>query len=442
MVSANLRRLLVGAAAIAANLGWLQLAPAFGFPVTAPAGMLDRMLGATREAGPAGWALLLLGQAVFAALFLLLVERQSRGRVASVALAVSAWFISGAVLMPLIGLIQGSAPAGTAAAMQANFFMLNLGLGAAAEALVGWLLFGAVIAAGLMLRVSQRAFTLGVGAAALGAAIALAVPTLGAQAGSGRVVEGRVDALPSAPVFISVLELPQPAGDALVPHPPHIAGFVVDVWGTATMVIAGANVDVGPGEAVFLPSLQLHDHENRAAVTFAIALALVVVGLSVALVLLKGRGAAVALMAALLVAGTVATINPLMNHWYFIGVRPAAQRGGAMPVPAGHRTYESENLTGLASGPYVEQLTHRRLGAGETIHVVGPAAIVVLDGQAAVITDGGTAGLSAQSGTTIAGGAEATVRVESGRARVLVIQLLPASSDTDFFRPAPKANLA
>src|SRR5256885_1584932 len=79
MVSANMRRILVGIAAVAANLGWLQLAPAFGFPVTAPAGMLDRMLGATREAGPAGWVLLLLGQAAFAALFLLLVEPRRRG---------------------------------------------------------------------------------------------------------------------------------------------------------------------------------------------------------------------------------------------------------------------------------------------------------------------------------------------------------------------------
>jgi hypothetical protein len=427
MVLASMPRVVVGMAAIAANLGWLQLAPAFGFPVTAPAGMLDRMLGANREVGPTGWALLLVAQAAFAALAFLLVERRTRVMLASLAFAVGAWFISGAVLMPLIGLIQGAAPAGTAAAMQANFFMLNLGPGAAAEALVGWLLFGAVIAAGSMLRVAPSASALAVGAAAVAAVIAFAAPVLGAQAGSSRVVEGRVDALPPAPVFISVLELPQPAGDALIPHPPHIAGFVVDVWGTATMVIAAANVDVGPGETLFLQNLQLHDHENRAAVPFAIALALVVVGLSVALVLLKGRGPAVALMALLLIAGTVATVNPLMNHWYFVGVRPAAQRGGPMPVPAGHRTYESDNFTGLASGPYMEQLTHRRLGAGDSVHVVGPGAIVVLDGQALIVNDVRTTQISAQSGSTIASGAQATVRVDSGNARVLIVQLLPAS---------------
>ena len=150
MVSANMRRLLVGAAAVAANLGWLQLAPAFGFPVTAPAGMLDRMFGASREAGPTGWALLLLGLAGFAALMFLVVERRTRVALTSLAFAVGAWFVSGAVLMPLIGLIQGAPPPGALVTdpMRANFFMLNLGFAAAAEALIGWLLFGAVIGAG------------------------------------------------------------------------------------------------------------------------------------------------------------------------------------------------------------------------------------------------------------------------------------------------------
>jgi hypothetical protein len=427
MVSANMRRLLVGGAAIAANLGWLQLAPAFGYPVTAPAGMLDRMFGASRDAGPAGWALLLLGLALFAALMFLVVERRTRVALASLAFAVGGWFISGAVLMPLIGLIQGAPPAGGLPTdpMRANFFMLNLGLGAAAEAIVGWLLFGAVMAAGLMLRVSLRAFAFALGAGALAAAIALAVPALAAQAGVGRVVEGRIATLPPSPVFISVLELPQPAGAVLGPHQ-HVAGFVVDVSGTASMVIGGNVVDVGPGGAVFTEDQQLHDHENRAAVPVAIALALVVAGLSVALVLLQGRGPAVALMGALLVAGTVATINPLMNHWYFVGVRPAAMRGAAMPVPAGHRTYESENLTGLASGPYVEQLTDRRLGAGDSVHVVGPAAVVVLDGQVSMTATVRTTGLSARSGATIAGGTEATVQSVSGSARVLLVELLPA----------------
>ena len=62
MVSLAMRRVLVGMTAVAVSLGWLQLAPAFGLPVTAPAPMLDRMLGTTREAGLAGWAILLAGE--------------------------------------------------------------------------------------------------------------------------------------------------------------------------------------------------------------------------------------------------------------------------------------------------------------------------------------------------------------------------------------------
>lgn len=410
-------------------LGWLQLAPALGFPVTAPAGMLDRVFGATREAGPTGWALLLLGDLVFVAFYFAVLERRATSPIAPIAFAIAAWLVSGAVVMPLVGLLQGTpAPSATADdPMRANFFMLNLGVGAAAESFVGWLLFGATLAGGRTLRVGPRGVALAVGAAAVVGAIALMAPALGAQAGTGRVVEGPLAALPAPPVFISVLELPQPPGAVLGPHT-HIAGFVVDTAGTATMVMqTGGVVDVGPGDAAFIANLQVHDHENRAAVPVAIALAAVIVGLTVALLLLEGRSVAVVLVAALLVVGTAATVDPLMNHWYFIGIRPAAQRGAVMPVPAGHRSYESENLTGLGAGPFLERFTDRRLGSGESLRVVGPAAIVVLDGEVSVVTPGGTAGLSAQSGATVAGGTEATIQTRSGASRVFVVQVLPAS---------------
>jgi hypothetical protein len=127
-----------------------------------------------------------------------------------------------------------------------------------------------------------------------------------------------------------------------------------------------------------------------------------------------------------LVAGSVATIDPLINHWYFIGVRPAAMRGAVMPVPAGHRTYEPLNLTGLRSGPYLEKLTSRRLVSGQTAQFNGPGAIVVIDGQAAVTTCGRAADVSAQSGLTIAGSDVATVRAGPGDVWILVVELLPS----------------
>jgi|GEM_PF-2411062 len=422
-----MRRVLVGTAAVVASLGWLQLAPAFGFPVTAPAAMLDRMLGAHREAGPAGWALLLLGEAILAAAYLLIVEPRTAGVVAPFAYALGAWLLSGAVLMPVVGLIQGAPPAGDAAndPMRATFFMLNLGPLAAVEALVAWLLFGAVLAAGRNLDARPRDFYLTSGAVALAAVLAFAMPVVVTRTAGSSVVEGKVAALPAGPVFISVLALPQPAGAVLGPHA-HIPGFVLDVSGTATIAIAGrGTVDVRPGVAVFTASLLSHDHENPAAVPAAIVLGVLLVGLTVALLAGLWRRRAVVLLAALLVLGVIATINPLMNHWYFVGVRPATARGAVMPVPAGHRTYESENLTGLAAGPYTERLTYRWLASGESVSLTGPAVIVVLDGQASVTVGGTTTGLSAQSGVTIAGGAGATVQAGSQGARILVVQVLP-----------------
>jgi quercetin dioxygenase-like cupin family protein len=419
-----MRRILVGLTAIVVSLGWLQLAPAFGFPVTAPAAMLDRLLGAHREAGLAGWALLLVGELALTAGYFLIVEHRTQSAVAPFAYGVGAWLLTGAILMPVIGLLQGGPPALDPLAMHANFFMLNLGLGAAAEALIGWLLFGAVLAGGRNLQVSPKVFGVAVGAAALAAAITLSVPALVARTNSNTVVEGRVPSLPAGPAFISVLELPQAPGAVLGPHN-HIGGFVLDISGIATMAVKDKGViDVGPGDAAFTAFNLVHDHENRAAVPLAIVLALVLLGLTAWLVASLGRRAAVVLTAALLVAGTIATIDPFLNHWYFVGVRPAAARGAGMLVPAAHRTFESQNLSGLASGPYLERLTHRALGPGESVRFNGPAAIVLLDGQASITSGGRTTDLSAESGVTVAGGDEASVRAGSGSARVLVFELV------------------
>ena len=96
-----------------------------------------------------------------------------------------------------------------------------------------------------------------------------------------------------------------------------------------------------------------------------------------------------------------------------------------MLVPAAHRTYESENLTGLAAGPYIERLTYRSLESGESTSFAGPAAIVMLDGQGSVTTGGKTTGVSAPSGITIAVGADATFKAGSQGARIMVVQVLP-----------------
>ena len=97
-----------------------------------------------------------------------------------------------------------------------------------------------------------------------------------------------------------------------------------------------------------------------------------------------------------------------------------------MPVPAGHRTYESENLSGLRRGPVIERLTTQSLRSGEPAHFTGPAAIVILYGQASVTTAGRTTNVSAQSGITIAGGDDAVVAGRSGSTRVLAVEVIPS----------------
>src|SRR5258708_30774163 len=116
--------------------------------------------------------------------------------------------------------------------MGANFFMVNLGVGAAAEALVGWMVSTAVLAAGATVKISRTAFSVALGAALVAGAIALVLPTLLAGTPAGRAVEARLAALPAGDVFIRVLQLPQPPGAGLGPHQ-HIASVVPHVSGTA-----------------------------------------------------------------------------------------------------------------------------------------------------------------------------------------------------------------
>jgi len=75
----------------------------------------------------------------------------------------------------------------------------------------------------------------------------------------------------------------------------------------------------------------------------------------------------------------------------------------------------------------VERLTDRRLGSGDSVEFLGPAAVIVLDGEASVVAEGRTVGLSARSGTTLTGASTAAVRATSGAARVLILQVLPAN---------------
>lgn len=149
-----------GMIAVLAWVGWLTLAPTFGFPLFAPAAMLNAVLlpGLAPES-LVGWGVLAAGLAGLAIAYAVASARLFRPRLLSGALyGIALWFIAGAILMPLMG---PASPAGRAApsasmagmvgspadSMSATFMMLHLGPLAPAGALVAWLLFGAVLGA-------------------------------------------------------------------------------------------------------------------------------------------------------------------------------------------------------------------------------------------------------------------------------------------------------
>lgn len=425
MVSAAVHRIFVGMTAVAALVGWLQLAPAFGFPVTDAQAMLDRALGPQREEDWTGWLLFLVGMALFAAVYLLGVESRRPNAWVGPAYGVAAWLVTGAVVMPLLAVIQGKPPVGDAASdpMRATFFMSNLGAGAAVEALIGWLLFGVALAGGRSLR-APAAWLAAAAVVAVGAgALALWVPRSLASFGDQVSGQGTLAQLPPGPVYISVLELPQPAGAVLGPHR-HVGGVVVDFYGNSVLRVPGdGSREVTPGKVAFIPPLELHSHENPGPVPWAIGLAV----LLLALLATWTWRHAWQFAAAVLIVASVATGNPFMNHWYVIGVRPVADRQAAMPVPSGHRVYLSASLVGLAAGPYTERVTERVLAKDQSLVLSGPAAVILVSGDASLDTGAETETLKPGAGATIALGARESLRASASGCDVLLVELVSAS---------------
>jgi hypothetical protein len=128
-------------AAILTWFAWLALAPAFGFPETAPAAMFDWLL---RSSGW-GWLVLLGGELAVVGLYAFAVRRRllGPGFVPALGFAVAVWLVVGVVVMPIMGALSASgAPAD---AMRPTFMMLHLGPLAAVSALIGRVLYGVVL---------------------------------------------------------------------------------------------------------------------------------------------------------------------------------------------------------------------------------------------------------------------------------------------------------
>lgn len=149
--------------AVAVWIGWLELAPALGFPEVSPPGMLNRMLGATPQA-PLGWAVLLSSLVGLAVGYLAATAKGllRPGLFSGALYGLALWFLTGAILMPLMSLVSRGQPVPGAdsvtpmpqmtadsppALMRETFMMLHLGPRAPIGALIGWLLYGMILGA-------------------------------------------------------------------------------------------------------------------------------------------------------------------------------------------------------------------------------------------------------------------------------------------------------
>jgi hypothetical protein len=430
---------IVGAlAGMSAWLGWLTVCPALGFPTLATAAMLNRVFAPREDPGSwPGWALLVIGLASAALLYLAAADRgRLRPSITSGAVyGATCWLVAGAVVMPLLGLAVPTVPPTTPPAltppdpMHGSLMMLHLGLAAPLAALIAWLLFGAVLGATARSRSSDatlrgtvspaigrttdpgavRMVALGSGLIVLvvaGLVVARILTQTGpSPAGARTLASGPVATLPQGALFFSIVELPQAAGGVLGPHA-HVPGFAYSLNGVETLSFDdGRTVRVGPGEGGFMGTQAAHAHLNADDRVPAAVLAMLIVALVgvVGLIWFRratGTGRLLPVVLVVLIgAGSVATWDPWSNDWLFLSVRPAAARGAPMPIPTAVRAYESPDLGALPAGPYVETLEEIVVAPGAApadLGSTGAVALFVLDGRLDI---GSTGGPSIQIGS-------------------------------------------
>ncbi len=418
-------------AAIVAWLGWFQIAPALGFPTIGPAAMVNRVFVFHSNPGVwIGWTLLVIGLGIVVALYEVLEARGiiPRGAVFGLLFGLAAWAVAGFVVMPIIGHISGPAPTApplpgiptSPDPMHATFMMLHLGARAPLDALLAWLLFGAVLGAASGVRSNGTAAddgapairvadpTVGLLAVILATMLfagAFSAPRAGAMGTAEPVFTGasthvlgtgKVPTLPPMNDFVSVLELGQAAGATLGPHAGH-TGFAYGLRGQEIIALAGGpTLRIEPGQAGFIGGV-VHTHENRQGRLPAVLLAVGLLVLGLGLVLTgstrwSGKRTTVSVLTVFLLAGgALALGSPGANEWIFIGVRPESARGSVMPLPDAIRVYESPDLRNLSPGPYVETLEVITVAPGSRAAVSrepGPELLLVLVGGASVQLDG------------------------------------------------------
>jgi quercetin dioxygenase-like cupin family protein len=196
---------------------------------------------------------------------------------------------------------------------------------------------------------------------------------------------GRLDALPSGPLFIRVQHFAQ-APETEFGSRSHQPGFEYQVDGTQLLEIQGGpTISIRPGESYFQPSIG-HTHRNP---------------------------------------------GPGTNSWYFLALWPSSARQAPQVTPSAKVVYETEDLSpaGLPAGPYVEtlQLVTVAPGGHTTVHErSGMQILFIFSGSIRLQTAHGSSVLGAGDGAYMPlDSREEEVNAGGGEARYLDFTATP-----------------
>lgn len=155
--------------------------------------------------------------------------------------------------------------------------------------------------------------------------------------------EGKVVYLPTTPMYMSIVDFPQPLGEK-APLPSghvHPSGFVYSLTGvTQVDEDNGGHITINPGEAIFAPPFVHHSHENP---------------------------------------------GPGPDDWLFLGPRTTAVRNQPLPSPSAHVVLNAPELPPLVpEATYImrlDQITLRPGGQSAVTKQGGPTLVYILDGH-------------------------------------------------------------
>jgi quercetin dioxygenase-like cupin family protein len=174
---------------------------------------------------------------------------------------------------------------------------------------------------------------------------------------------GRLDALPSGPVYLRMVEFSQPAGGK-VPSSQHVPGFVVMLEGVQELQVEGqAPRQLRPGQAAFVGSIY-HSHWNPGAAS---------------------------------------------NRWYFAAIWPTSFRTIPLIDKTARIAYQTSDLPAEALPPtaYTQVMRVVTLEPGGRTHAHsfgGLAVLYVLEGEISEHGGGTNQALAAGTGTYVTPG--------------------------------------